>query len=83
MTLGGVSDAWRHDRWGLSDLSGKIIQDIRLQGHVHVDRPSHPAKLALSDIEHSLYTTSAFSGNLSPHQQGQKMTSKCQATVLH
>lgn len=67
---------------GRSDLSGEIVQDVRLQGHVHVDRPSDPAKLALSHIEHSLYTTSAFSGDLSPIDTVRTITIKGQATVL-
>lgn len=47
-----------------TDFFCQVVQNIWLQGHVHVDGAGHPAQLALSHIEYSVHAPRIFARNL-------------------
>jgi hypothetical protein len=45
-------------------MLGNVVENVWLQGHLHVDGAGHPHELALSHIEHSVDLVHFISANL-------------------
>lgn len=58
-----------------TNLFRKIIQDIRLERHVHIDRPRNPAQLSLSNVQDAIHPPRMFPRDLPIVSQNQTVIS--------
>lgn len=52
-------------------ISRKVVEDIRLQRHIHINRPRNPAQLALSHIKDSVNAPGMLACDLASIERSQ------------
>lgn len=59
-----ISQLLPHIHEMLTHVFSNIVENVRLQWQVHIDRTSNPTQISLSHIQHSVHLSCLFSGNL-------------------